>query len=255
MWEPTGKLLIAYTMYNSTRCYGIPYTYTVVSLCDRCFSVAVRGKGIILTSTTQNKLEIKILLTVKSSMTSIHSVWEHLNLLWKSTGQRNILWEIPDQPSLRPLLSLQRDLKGLFKFRGRGIFPREFPLLIVVPVIRNNCISKRYLSCQSKQFVILLAGSKESNLSWSQPVLLVATTETRLINTTPQFICNATTFGFKSSLVFLKVRYMCLRYRRISLRVLRFSQRKTRRGESPSVWRHNAITAWLSGPVFLKNPL
>ena len=128
MWEPTGKLLIAYTMYNSTRCYGIPYTYTVVSLCDRCFRVAIRGKGIIFTSTTQNKLEIKILLTVKSSMTSIPSVWEHLNLLWKSTGQRNILWEIPDQPSLRPLLLLQRDLKGLFKFRGRGIFQREFPL-------------------------------------------------------------------------------------------------------------------------------
>lgn len=95
---------IAYTMYNSTRCYGIPYTYTVVSLCDRCFRVAVRGKGIILTSTTQNKLKIKTLLTVKSSMTSILSVWEHLNLLWKSTRQRNILWEIPDQPSLRPLL-------------------------------------------------------------------------------------------------------------------------------------------------------
>ena len=125
--------------------------------------------------------------------------------------------------------------KGLFKFRGRGIFPREFPLLIVVLVIRNNCISKHYLRCQSKQLVILLAGSKESNWSWSQPVLLVATTETRLIDTTPQFICNATTIGFKSSLVFLKVRYMCLKYRRISLRVFKFSQRKTRRGETPSV--------------------
>ena len=113
MWAPTGKLLIAYTMYNSTRCYGIPYTYTVVSLCDRCFRVAVRGKGIILTSTTQNKLKIKILLTVKSSMTSTLSVWEHLNLLWKSTGQRNILWEIPDQPSLRPLLLLQPPSFGI----------------------------------------------------------------------------------------------------------------------------------------------
>lgn len=100
-------------MYNSTRCHGIPYTYTVVSLCDRCFRVAVRGKGIILTSITQNKLEIKILLTVKSSMTSIHSVWEHLNLLWKSTGQRNILWEIPDQPSPRPLLLLQPHSFGI----------------------------------------------------------------------------------------------------------------------------------------------
>ena len=128
---------------------------------------------------------------------------------------------MPDQPSLRPLLLLQQRsfgiaqsctrLKGLFKFRGRGIFPREFPVLIVVLVIRNNCISKHYLSCQSKQFVILLAGSKESNLSWSQPVLLVGTTETQLINKTPQFICNATTIGFKSSLVFLKVRYMCLK--------------------------------------------
>ena len=113
MWERTGKLLIAYTMYNSTRCYGIPYTYTVMSLCDRCFRVAVRGKGIILTSTTQNKLKIKILLTVKSSMTSTLSVWEHLNLLWKSTGQRNILWEIPDQPSLRPLLLLQPPSFGI----------------------------------------------------------------------------------------------------------------------------------------------
>ena len=145
--------------------------------------------------------------------------------------------------------------RSIFKFRGRGIFPREFPLLIVVLVIRNNCISKHYLSCQSKQFVILLAGSKESNLSWLQPVLLVATTETRLINTTSHFICNATTIGFKSSLVFLKVRYMCLKYRRIWLRVFKFSQRKTRRGETPSVWRHNAVTAWHSGPVFLKNPL
>ena len=25
----SGKLLIAYTMYNSTRCYGIPFMYTV----------------------------------------------------------------------------------------------------------------------------------------------------------------------------------------------------------------------------------
>ena len=150
-------------------------------------------------------------------------------------------------------LDLVRDLKGLFKFRGRGIFPREFPFLIVVLVIRNNCISKHYLRCQSKQLVILLAGSKESNWSWSQPVLLVATTETRLINTTSQFICNATTIGFKSSLVFLKVRYMCLKYRRISLRVFKFSQLKTRRRETPSVWRHNAITAWHSGPVFLCN--
>ena len=245
MWEPTGKLLIAYTMYNSTRCYGIPYTYTVASLCDRCFRVAVRGKGIILTSTTQNKLEIKILLTVKSSMTSIHSVWEHLNLLWKSTGPATKYFMRNTWSALAPP----------YKFRGSGIFPPEFPLLIVVPVIRNNCISKHYLSYQLKQFVILLAGSKESNLSWSQPVLLVATTETRLINTTPQFICNATTIGFKSSLVVLKVRYMCLKYRRISLRVFKFSQRKMRRGETPSLWRHNVITAWYSGPVFLKNPL
>ena len=102
MWEPTGKLLIAYTMYNSTRCYGIPYTYTVVSLCDRCFRVAVRGKGIILTSTTQNKLEIKILLTVKSSMTSIHSVWEHLNLLWKSTGPATKYFMRNTWPALAP---------------------------------------------------------------------------------------------------------------------------------------------------------
>ena len=130
MWEPTGKLLIAYTMYNSTRCYGIPYTYTVVSLCDRCFRVAVRGKGIILTSTTQNKLEIKILLTVKSSMTSILSVWEHLNLLWKSTGQRNILWEIPDQPSLRPLLLLQLPSFGIARSlssEAEGFSHENFP--------------------------------------------------------------------------------------------------------------------------------
>ena len=143
MWEPTGKLLIAYTMYNSTRCYGIPYTYTVVSLCDRCFSVAVRGKGIILTSTTQNKLEIKILLTVKSSMTSILSVWEHYENL---QGNEIFYEKYLTSPSSAPCcnrphsasLDLVRDLKGLFKFRGRGIFPREFPLLIVVLVIRTT---------------------------------------------------------------------------------------------------------------------
>lgn len=48
-----------------------PIRIRVVPLCDRCFRVAVCGKGIILTSITQDKLEIIILLTVKSSLTSI----------------------------------------------------------------------------------------------------------------------------------------------------------------------------------------
>lgn len=133
-------------MYNSTR-------YDVIGRAIIIRQVAGHEKTGIETGNAQNKLEIKILLTVKSLLSLIRfpiclGASELTMKIYRATKHYKLdLETVRDQPPLRPLL--KRSCQSLCKRslfhschspEADGFSPREFALMSLVLEIRNDCI-------------------------------------------------------------------------------------------------------------------